>query len=973
MANIVKIKVIDENGQKLNNLSVGDKIKANINNNYYTFNPTDSTITLKNDIVNNNLFIKEVGFDSEYVKYWCSYIYRPDMWSYSINNINGGNVPYQENTDIIIQFLPKDWKSCPVVTLKPSLTIPNDYITSTVTPPVEKKIKITYITYNNDIPITNQGLQNYILDDNGTKTIDLGPNFWTGFSGLTNIDDIPMLEANITYWKPFRITNDVSGNDKITETIKNTDLTYTANLQFEVKDPTVAYYTKESQIQMYFITKPYIYYTYIGNKQKGLNGDLNIDEFSIKYKDNDTVDSKIQKVTRVGNNDYFSYIVLNSTLTKNFVLNIYDVFYRYESYFCPYLIHNDVYHFSYTDVLNHSFGEYKLDGTTSSATGMHFKFYHTQDTTVIPKLQINPIGIPNNLITLKYNKIDDNGIINRNNYYQYSTVIPSKSITGSETTLDKWAKYGFNVEGMPYKIELDCNKQNSFTQDIDLYHIKDNNRYICSVDKKEIEDTKHYIYTIKPLKEYDFKYFHGTVTPLFEIFPRTHIEYELDDNIINNKYYLTLNLDFGSNKTESEDINVHNYKSKYNANCFEDVKQTVQLKSNNGETQKEIKKITISRIEYNSDGTTQTTQTIVNTPSIGDKIINNSVIRVPNTWKETSVKYKFDVEMSEEPPAPPSKKEQFGLTIYTEDVKRELEYILNITDSSFKFTGGNSPEISNNISANGKNYKGTIDNISNNTLFINSSNDLLFTPDKLNFNLYLSNTTNNTSYCVPKTNFSLNFNTNINNTKYDKISSLYLRDYIEENNFYRGKNQIKLSKIDVPYEINMSIMDTTNNTTLPPITKKVNETDSTFDIEDKYSDDKKYSLVVNNIKATIGGNPVELPRYNFNLVDGSIKVSYIKNPPITFTNGIVNDVTMSSIRTIDGTLINDEIILPAEIEDSNIYFNTYIASVKLNSIQAMKVVAKYNGGSLAPLPGKEVEIVLSSERFIEQLTISNPT
>ena len=956
MANIVKIKVIDENGQKLNNLSVGDKIKANINNNYYTFNPTDSTITLKNDIVNNNLFIKEVGFDSEYVKYWCSYIYRPDMCSYSINNINGGNVPYQENTDIIIQFLPKDWKSCVSVTLKPSLTIPDNYIIGTPVPDDAQKIKITYIEYDNDIPISSRGLQNCILDDNGTKTIDLGPNFWTGFQGLTNIDDIPMLEANITYFKPFRITKDVLGNDKITETIKNTDLTYTANLQFEVKDPTVAYYTKESQIQRYFITEPYRYRINILFPDNPFVIIPKNTNFTIKYIDSDHPDSTNPQSIKFPYDGNAKGIVPTSILTsyiKFKIIDIYAIGSNNEPYFCAYLNHiNETHrHFWYDNegIFDTTLNDAKTTVTQNTTTNVFLIMCpKNNDCTQISPHISTPVE-PSN-VSVKYLYIFDS--LTKNTDYQYSTTKPESFIKvgSSNTQMGSWARYGFNVHNEDYTLELQSPKTTDLTQDYDLYL---NNSLI----KPTSEENNIRKYTFKSLEKNNYEYFTGS--PKFEVLPKTHIKYVIDKSVTDNKCGISISLSDGTN-TKNYSINESKTEivTDISGNEKSNIKQTLQL---TGSTLKPLNPKGSIQIEYN--GITES----VDNGTIDFPFISKSAISMPNTWNNVGITYTISLQTTQPSDTPLEQQAQFGLQINTSGVKNDLKYTLNINDSNLKFVGvGMKDEDTNKHS---KFYHSTVGQNTSGSILLIDGNQTL--ENTLNFNLYLSDT----SYCVTNKNIEIPFR-GVSNNIYGKGATLFLNDYIEENEFYRGKNQIKLSKIDVPYKISMSIMDTTNNTILESIDKNVNGTDSTFDIADKYSDDKKYSLTVKEIKATIGGKEVGLPRYNFNLVEGGQKVSYIKNPPIAFSNETNNDVTMDNIITIDGVQIGDTIKLPAlgTIEPQNIYFTSYIKEVRLTSTEGIKINANFNSGNSTPVSTDSPLTITApgDGNFIKQITISKP-
>ena len=103
----------------------------------------------------------------------------------------------------------------------------------------------------------------------------------------------------------------------------------------------------------------------------------------------------------------------------------------------------------------------------------------------------------------------------------------------------------------------------------------------------------------------------------------------------------------------------------------------------------------------------------------------------------------------------------------------------------------------------------------------------------------------------------------------------------------------------------------------------------TVTIDDKYSDYTSYILKVNSIKATIDGNKVDLPRYNFNLVDGSEQISYLKKPAIRIVNATYKDITMQ-----DFTPNQPSIIIPGYLgnEGNNAYvcFDSYITKVSLN-------------------------------------------
>lgn len=775
---------------------------------------------------------------------------------------------------------------------------------------------------------------NLLFYNNNCTITPNWPNDWTSLDSTQKT-----LIGNIEYDKPFRLTSDSIG-DNIIATTNVYNGTYTATLRFE-PNPDESYYTESNEPTTYFVTKPYNYYI------RPINEHFDINSFRIRYKDNDANSWKTGTLTRIKpNENNFSLIMLNNTLSKNFILDINAAYIPDSYYFCPYTYHINTYHFSY---IENSLGHYDIDGTKGSQTSIEFKFYDKNDTTVIPKIKA-PTGIPENS-TVQYSNIS--GIIDSTNRYQYTCGTAETVWKDEISTLGKWTTYGFNAQGNIYNIELNCGHQIGLTYEFDVWCMSEDwewPRIKVGFSEKSVFPNGQLQCTIKPNNTTSFEYFNGTITPYFEVYPKTRVLYEVDKSFFDNNTYLSLELNTTIFKDNSIDIeaaditrntgNMGGVSYAFKPRTSLDTTKHKAILKFTGETPKrQIKFINIERTEYGSNGLPNATinYIIKNLSKDQDLFNDNNYTHTYNTWSSTSVIYKFTMvtlapteptpgPTPEPTPGPTTKKQQFGLQINSVGVKEGLQYTLSIADSNFNFTGVDSTDCTTGINAaNNKIYNSIIDNTTGTILLIDDPTNN-HSANSLNFNLYLSDAL----YYVQPSTINIPFSQDSNDI-FNKKGTLWLKDYIFNNKFYRGKNQIKLAPLEkIPYEINMSIFNNKTNKDDCTIISTVEPAQEvTVTIDDKYSDYTSYILKVNSIKATIDGNQVDLPRYNFNLVDGSEQISYLKKPAIRIVNATYKDITMQNF-----TPDQPSIIIPGYLGNDGtgayVCFDSYITNVSLN-------------------------------------------
>lgn len=915
----------------------------NLNNvRVHTDNNGTYTFTYKQDASTEGLQLKLNNIEREKGTYFCSYINNVDTWYYNhddstffISKTGGGEV-------IIPMFYVE--KNFSATTLKPKLKL--------ISSEDNENIQNAYISYSNfdfnkfppkletststphEIVIKRYGLSFY---NNNCTITPKWPNDWTSLDSNQKT-----LVGNIEYDKPFRLTSDSKGDNIIATTNVDNGI-YTATLAF-TPNPFASYYTKNNEPTTYFVTKPYNYYI------RPINNQFDINSFRIEYKDNDANSWKQGRLERTkANENNFSLIRLDNTLSKNFSLDINAAYIPDSDYFCPYTYYNNTYHFTY---IENSLGHYNFNGTQGSKSSIEFKFYNKNDTTVIPKIKA-PTGIPENSKII-YSEISG-GFITKSHYYNYDTIeIPEKNwkdITSEFgiSELGRWAKYGFNASGKRYKLAFNCPPEENLTNNFYICHMSEDwSEQTQAVQYGWIGDSSHIECTINPNDNNEFKYFDEIITPYFEVYPKTYVVYEVDKSFYDNNTYLSLKLStsiFGTSGTDTEEVYIRQtpgttdngiYQSKMSGTCLDTIQHNASIIISDT-TIRPISYINIERIGYNSDGTPVPLKNyVIQNPNSNTNLFDgDEYTHRYNTWRSISLKYKFTmVTLAPEPtpgptpdptPGPTTKKQQFGLKINTNGVEKGLRYTLSIADSNFNFTGVNNTDCTTGINAaNKKIYNSVIDNITVTILLIDDP--INNTANSLNFNLYLSDTL----YYVRPSIITIPFSQSSDN-RFNKIATLYLKDYIFNNKFYRGKNQIKLAPLEkIPYTINISIFNNKTNKDDAIITYTVNQgKEETVTIDDKYSDYTSYILKVNSIKATIGGNQVDIPRYNFNLVDGSEPISYLKKPAIQIVNNTAHNITMQDFAsdqqsiTIPGYLGNGE-------TNAYICFDSYITQCSLN-------------------------------------------
>ena len=905
----------------------------------HTDNNGTYTFTYTQDASAEGFILKLNNIEREKNTYFCSYINNVNTWYYNKPTVNPGDstffISHTAGGEVIIPMFYVE-KNFYGTTLKPKLKL--------ISSEYNANIQNAYISYSNfdfntfppkletsssapdEIVITQYGLSFY---NNNCSITPKWPNDWTSLDSTQKT-----LIGNIEYNKPFRLTSDSIG-DNIIATTNVDNGTYTATLRFE-PNPSEPYYTKSNEPTTYFVTKPYNYYI------RPINDQFDINAFRIEYKDNDANSWKTGWLERIKpNENNFSRIMLNNTLSKNFILDINAAYIPDSDYFCPYTYYINTYHFSY---IENSLGHYNFDGTQGSEALIEFKFYNKNDTIVIPKIKA-PTGIPENS-TVQYSNIS--GIIDSTNRYQYTCGTTETKWKDEISTLGRWTTYGFNAQGNIYNIELNCGHQIGLTYEFDVWCMSEDwewPRIEAGFSEKSVFPNGQLQCTIKPNNTTYFEYFNGTITPYFEVYPKTYVLYEVDKSFYDNNTYLSLELNTTILKDNSIDIETADITRSPNAmggagytfkprTSLDTTKHKATLKFTGETPNRQIKFINIERIEYGSDGLPNATiNYIIKNPSKDQDLFNdNHYTHTYNTWRSTSVIYKFTMvtlaptEPPTDPTEPPVVKQQFGLQINSAGVKEGLKYTLSIADSNFNFTGVDSTDCTTGINAaNNKIYNSIIDNTTGTILLIDDPTNN-HSANSLNFNLYLSDTL----YYVQPSTINIPFSQDSNDI-FNKKGTLWLKDYIFNNKFYRCKNQIKLAPLEkIPYEINMSIFNNKTNKDDCTIISTVEPAQEvTVTIDDKYSDYTSYILKVNSIKATIDGNKVDLPRYNFNLVDGSEQISYLKKPAIRIVNATYKDITMQ-----DFTPNQPSIIIPGYLgnEGNNAYvcFDSYITKVSLN-------------------------------------------
>lgn len=892
----------------------------------YTDNNGTYTFTYTQDASTEGLEVKLNNIEREKGAYFCSYIKNVGTWYYKTGD-STFFISLHSGGEVIIPMFYVE-KNFNATTLKPKFKLISSKDNENIN---------AYISYSNfdfnkfppkletssstphEIVIKRYGLSFY---NNNCTITPKWPNDWTSLNSTQKT-----LVSYIEYNKPFRLTSDCEGNNIIATT--NVDNgTYTATLTF-TPNPDAPYYTKSNEPTTYFVTKPYNYHII------PINDQFDINEFRIEYKDNDANSWQTITPGRIKHNENnFSPIILNNTLSKNFTLNINAAYIPDSDYFCPYTYYINTYHFSY---IENSLGHYNFNGTQGSEASIEFKFYNKNDTTLKPKIKA-PTGIPENS-TVKYSNIS--GIINSTNRYQYNCGTTATTWKDEISTLGRWAKYGFNAQGKHYQLELTCGHQIGYTYDFDVWCMSEDWKYPrieAGFIEKGAFPNGQLLGIILPQNTTYFEYFNGTITPYFEVYPRTLIEYEVDKSFYDNNTYLSLEL-FNKNNIVEESTYILQkpgatsngiYTTEIYRTSLDTIYQQAKVKVSEGNTPKNpISYINIERIEYNSDGTPATSNSyVIQNPISNTNLFSDNETHTYNTWRLISSKYKFTMVTlaPPDPTEPTTKKQQFGLKINTDEVEKGLKYTLSIADSNFNFTGVNNTDCTTGINAaNNKMYNSIIDNTTGTILLIDDpiNNN---TANSLNFNLYLSDAL----YYVPQSTINITFSQD-SNDRFSKFGTLWLKDYIFNNKFYRGKNQIKLAPLEnIPYEINMSIFDNKTNKDDAIIKYTVNPgKEETVTIDDKYSDCTSYILKVNSIKATIGGNQVDIPRYNFNLVDGSEPISYLKKPAIQIVNNTSRDMTMHNF-----TPSQPSVSIPGYLGYGYAYayvcFDSYITRVSLN-------------------------------------------
>lgn len=839
--------------------------------------------------------------------YFCSYINKISEWNYSKQSgtivVNPGSVT------VPMFFDETGWSDIYYHTLAPKVYLPDNYS--------HNQAKVAYNKFSEAFPPLPSGNDNYFLNKEGSNAYAFLNKNWP--DNWTMINGDKTFNAAFESDKPFRITSDSNGNNIIATT--NIGTKYTATWKV-VPDTNTPYYDGGDPVA-YFVTKPYEYSFNIFTKNPFK---VNTKQFTVKYTDSDHSNLTTAFVDLSTSNS--STIKLTNMLSKEIDFNINNIY--NDSYFCAYIDHLHVRHFWYDEhgIFNASKETNSVFNSDNKGTNTYFIMCSKYDNTINPHISAPTVQNVSDVIKLTY-LYTDTTTINVDNKYQYNTVRPKQDINISEnTSLGKWARYGFNVGGQDYTLKFTTKESTEYTKDYDLF-LFNSSVSPASVNKNVRE------YSFKSLPTNNYEYFTGS--PKFVIYPKPHIKYIVDKSVFDNGVHLKVNLS-SNNITESPEIirkpdctgNVE-YTTDISCTVKQDIQQQVMLV---GSTLKPCE----LKVEWTKHDTVEEKDNkTFKSPSLYIPIINSSNISMPNTWKNVGVTYLFSMKVEEPTPAP-SVKERFGLQIITESVgNKELNYTLNIADDRFNFTGINNKDDINEISENKQNYNSTIGTVSGNVLLINNTTDIPSTINKLDFNLYLSDT----SYYVVNPNISVKFDRGTGD-KYDNGGILDLSDYIKENISYRGKNQIKLEPIDVDYNITMNVVDANNNQITSYVTTvQKNAAQATIvDMADEYST-KNYNLVVKEISSTIGGKKVNLPRYKFNLVSGEEPISYLKNKPISFNNVTNSNVEIDFIRNEFDYPIQPPYtcILPAGV-NSNIYFNTYTNIYSLSSKSNVNFHAK---------------------------------
>lgn len=881
--------------------------------------------------------------------YFCSYIYNPRQWNYCSSYVYGDKqieVPKDTLNKVIMFFDETDW----IVeqTLVPKLYIAKNYDSS-------NPISITYSSANNGVfPVTVSSPQPWTIkpaEDNSFILKDF-PKYWTGFENGPKD-----FTATISHNKPFRITSDKDGNKIIINgktKYENGAYTATWTIPWQQQNNS-PYYSYTGLSIAYFVTEPFKKTVFVAN-----NSDFDI---KLSYtKNSETIVNTINPIKKhtVGS------IHIGDIISTDLSITIDDIKYANDStYFCPYISFNGKKHFCYNNFGN----KHKLD-ITYSTLSINKMIKKSGNLTFSPKMIVpvsmmngvkNPISVTYNYITNTYNDLS------KSNKYTFSYNTNTLDAPDSSSDLGYWATYGFNVEGMDYKLVIQYNNNTNspnpskpFTTDFDLYL----NNKILAPNKTNI--ATEYNYTIKPSTT-DYKYFEGT-PDRFIIYPKNRIKYQIDSSFFNNSFDtsnpLALNINILTDIVDDD-----KYTATYNIfgntdqksayayteyiSSIHNIRYGFNIPSNN--TKNPIKGIKTKWEVYNGEITES-----------GERIINGTSLdyvdfKAPFTWNDISMSYTFSLVT--ESPGAVVKKYDLGLNLNTANIPTGC--ILYLDSNDYEIINVNDSSTTDGISSNKKMYQ--IPENSINCILLINKNESGIPTNTLNFQLYNTNT----SYYITQNNINVTFNYSSSNY-YERAGSLNINNYIANNEFKRGKNIIKFEPIGIKYTSSVSVLNKNNNvsTSLQKVEVPI-DTQQILEIPDEYVDDNTtYSLVINEISAEINGKTVNIPRYSFNLIEGGEIISYLKYKPIGIKNTgdnplvkIHNGYNERGEMVIDSTGI---IIPPSLSPMAYIYCSSYINKVKLNANkETSPIIEFYEGDSKQMAPNTEHDI--DCTRYIKSI------
>lgn len=872
--------------------------------------------------------------------YFCSYIYNPRQWNYCSSYVDGGKqieVPKETPNKVIMFFDKTNW----IVeqTLVPKLYIATNYDSTS-------PISITYSSANSGVfPVTVSSPQPWTIkpaEDNSFILKDF-PKYWTGFENGPKD-----FTATISHNKPFRITSDKDGNNIIIDVnTKYENGAYTATWTIPWKQQNNSPYYGISTA--YFVTKQF-------NKTASFKNNNTSNTIELDYKKNSETKIYKQEIPK----GVWGTIYVENVISNDLSIKIDDIKYsgsNGNNYFCPYIIdfRSSEKYFCYQD--NGWGGIHKLNTTRMFNIDKMIK--KSDNLTFSPKMIVpvsiingvkNPISVTYNYITNTYNDLS------KNNKYTFSYNTNTLDAPDSSSDIGYWATYGFNVEGMDYKLVLQYNNTNSpnpskqFTTDFDLYLGQKRLIYDNSSDGK-------YHYTIKPSTT-DYKYFEGT-PDRFIIYPKNRIKYQIDSSFFNNSFdtvnplalNITILTDIVDDDKYTATYNISGNTDQKSAYAYTDyissihnIRYGFNIPSNN--TKNPIKGIKTKWEVYNGEITES-----------GERIINGTSLdsvdfKAPFTWNDISMSYTFSLVT--ESPGTVVTKYDLGLNLNTANIPTGC--ILYLDNDNYEIINVNDSSTTDGISSNKKMYQ-IPENSINCILLINKKESGIPT-NTLNFQLYNTNT----SYYITQNNINVTFNYSSSNY-YERAGSLNINNYIAYNEFKRGKNIIKFEPIGIKYTSSVSVLNKNNNIStslqkveVPAITQQI------LEIPDEYVDDNTtYSLVINEISAEINGKTVNIPRYSFNLIEGGEIISYLKYKPIGIENTgdnplvkIHNGYNERGEMVIDSTGI---IIPPSLSPMAYIYCSSYINKVKLNANkETSPIIEFYEGGSTQMAPSIEHDI-----------------